>query len=458
MQDDLAISVQSVGKTYRIWQTPSARVTAPILQTTARALPQPLASKLRGFAKESFRDFAALNGISFTVRKGDSVGIIGRNGSGKSTLLQIIAGTLQPTEGTVQIHGRVAALLELGSGFNPEFTGRENVYLSGAVLGMCRREVDDNFDRIIDFADIGPFIDQPIKTYSSGMMVRLAFATQTVIEPEILIVDEALSVGDFFFQQKCFARIAELRKCGTTLLFVSHDMGTVRDLCNQTLYLKQGRPVEFGESQHIISLYLREENAVPAPSSEHKPESTSNEMNVVRSEEIRRGAIWINDTEPRNAAEGIGHIISVRLLDAQRRPASTFKMGHSAIIQAYIQVHRNESLHFAIEIKNRHGQLVSSLGTRTVGLPPLAGAPGQIMEFEAEIEAGLEAGEYSLQAVLGLPDSRANVGTRVHATPWLGPLTISWNYEQDPAPFLGMFHLPAKIKFGVYSIYPAAAQ
>jgi lipopolysaccharide transport system ATP-binding protein len=458
MQDDLAISVQAVGKTYRIWQTPSARVTTPLLKTAAGIFPQAFALKVERFAADSFRDFAALNGVSFEVKKGESVGIIGRNGSGKSTLLQIIAGTLRPTDGSVQIHGRVAALLELGSGFNPEFTGRENVYLNGAVLGMSRREIDVSFDQIADFADIGGFIDQPVKTYSSGMMVRLAFAIQTVIEPEILIIDEALSVGDFFFQQKCFKRIAELRTRGTTLLFVSHDVGTVRDLCNRALYLKQGRQVDFGESQHVISLYLREENAAEASRPDHPPGTESEQTNITRSQEIYRGAIWVNDAEQPNAAKGIAHIISVRVLDAQRRPTNALKMGQRAVIQAYILIHQNESLHFAVEIKNRHGQLVSSLGTRPIGLPPLAAVRGQIMEFEAEVEVGLEAGEYSLQAVLGLPDSRANVGIRVHATPWLGPITINWNYEQDPAPFLGMFHLQAQIKFAVYSNYSAAIQ
>lgn len=455
MSADVIISVQNVGKAYRMWESPASRLTAPLMEAVAKFLPG--AGRLKDRAASRYRDFWALKDISFQIKKGEAVGIIGRNGSGKSTLLQIIAGTLQPTEGTVLVKGRVAALLELGSGFNPEFTGRENVFLNAAVLGLDRAETAARFPAIAAFADIGDFIDQPVKTYSSGMMVRLAFAVQTAVEPEILIVDEALSVGDFFFQQKCFKRIAELRARGTTLLFVSHDMGSVRDLCQNTLYLQLGRQVDFGESQHAISLYLREETSPASPAvPAHSPAPSTEVMPSIRLQEIREGALWVHtaaDTadEPR----GVAQIMAVRVLDAQRRPNIKLRMGQPAVIQAYILVHENASLHFAVEIKNRQGQVVSSLGTRPVGLAPVAATRGQLLEFEAELELGLEAGEYSLQAVLGLPDARANVGTRAHATPWLGPVTISWDYEQEPAPFLGMFHLHSKIKFAVSPTHPA---
>jgi len=454
MSNDVIISTRLLRKAYRIWATPASRLTVPLMETTAKYLPGSLGLKER--AARLYRDFWALSDISFEVRKGEAVGIIGRNGSGKSTLLQIIAGTMQPSSGSVAVKGRVAALLELGSGFNPEFTGRENVQLSASVLGLTRREIDDRFDDIAAFADIGDFMEQPVKTYSSGMMVRLAFAVQTSIEPDIFIVDEALSVGDFFFQQKCFKRIAALRAQGTTLLFVSHDMGSVRDLCQQTLYLRQGRQVTFGESQHAISLYLREEAdadgppapvAAPAPAEAPKPSP--------RMQEIREGALWVAPAAGPAAGPGIAQIVAVRVLDARGQPNITLKMGQTAVIQAYVLVHENAALHFAVEIKNRQGQVVSSLGSRPVGLPPLAATCGQLLKFEAEIELGLEAGEYSLQAVLGLPDSRPNVGTRVHATPWLGPITINWNYEQESAPFLGMFQLSSRIKFLPITAHPA---
>ncbi|QYM79787.1 ABC transporter ATP-binding protein [Horticoccus luteus] len=196
--------------------------------------------------------------MSIVIHRGESVGILGRNGSGKSTLLQIIAGTLQPTTGDVKLRGKVAALLELGSGFNPDFTGRENVHLSGAVLGYSRAEMETRFDGIADFADIGDFMDQPVKTYSSGMMMRLAFAVQTAVEPDILIVDEALSVGDAPFQAKCFARLRSIQAAGCTILFVSHDIGTVRAFCQQALWLDHGIPQAQGVANDVCAAYARD--------------------------------------------------------------------------------------------------------------------------------------------------------------------------------------------------------
>ena len=194
--------------------------------------------------------------MSFEVKKGETVGVIGRNGSGKSTLLQMICGTLFPTSGMVETNGRIAALLELGSGFNPEFTGRENVYMNGAVLGLTKEEVDACFDDIVEFADIGDFIEQPVKTYSSGMYVRLAFAIQANVDPEILIVDEALAVGDAYFVHRCMLRFNELQKLGTTILFVSHDANSVRNLCSRAIWLIDGAIRDEGNSSKVVDAYL----------------------------------------------------------------------------------------------------------------------------------------------------------------------------------------------------------
>lgn len=257
MSDDIAISVQGVSKAYRIWNSPASRLLSPAWKAVGDLLPKDssAAKKLHAKASSHYRDFWALRDISFEVKRGESVGIIGRNGSGKSTLLQIIAGTLQPTTGSAKINGRVAALLELGSGFNPEFTGRENVYLNGAVLGLSRAEVDARFADIAAFADIGDFIDQPVKTYSSGMMMRLAFSVAIAVRPDILIVDEALSVGDAAFQRKCFRRIEELRERGCTFLFVSHDLNAITNLCSQALFLNGGTPVFFGDANDCGNRY-----------------------------------------------------------------------------------------------------------------------------------------------------------------------------------------------------------
>jgi lipopolysaccharide transport system ATP-binding protein len=257
MSADPVISAQNVSKAYRIWGSPAARLTAPLQESLAGMLPAPAGRWLQNSAARSYRDFWALKDISFEVKQGEAVGIIGRNGSGKSTLLQIIAGTLQPTVGTVNVRGRVAALLELGSGFNPEFTGRENVYMNGAVLGLSRPEIDARFDAIAAFADIGEFIEQPTKIYSSGMVVRLAFAVCAHVDAHILIIDEALSVGDARFQLKCARTIDRFLEEGRTLLFVSHDMNSVKRLCNCALLLEEGRMLFRGRPNTVVNLYSK---------------------------------------------------------------------------------------------------------------------------------------------------------------------------------------------------------
>jgi lipopolysaccharide transport system ATP-binding protein len=211
--------------------------------------------------KRLYREFWALRDVSFEVRRGEALGIIGRNGAGKSTLLQILAGTLTPTTGEVQIKGRVAALLELGSGFNPEFTGRENVYLNGTILGFSRQEIDELFDEIATFADIGEFMDQPVKLYSGGMFVRLAFAVQACLEPDVLIVDEALAVGDIFFQQKCHARMEKLMAGNTAVIIVSHEMTVIEKYSTQAMLLNQGQCLFLGQPNETVSRYYQLERA-----------------------------------------------------------------------------------------------------------------------------------------------------------------------------------------------------
>lgn len=203
----------------------------------------------------SGRGYLALSDVSFEIPRGQAVGLIGRNGAGKSTLLQILTGSLQPSEGEVEVHGRVSALLELGAGFNPEFTGRENIFLAGAVLGMSAAEIRSKYQAIVDFADIGEFIEHPVKSYSSGMMVRLAFALQVHVDPDVLIVDEALSVGDIFFQQKCIAKIREILQRGVTLLFVSHGLNSVKSLCSRAIHLERGVVRADGPAEEVCDAY-----------------------------------------------------------------------------------------------------------------------------------------------------------------------------------------------------------
>lgn len=206
--------------------------------------------------KKFFKEFWALRNISFEVKKGECIGIVGRNGAGKSTLLQVITGTLQPTSGSAEVKGRIAALLELGSGFNPEFTGHENIYLNGTILGLSKAEIDRKYQEIIDFADIGDFIHQPVKTYSSGMKVRLAFAVQVVTKPEVLIVDEALAVGDAAFQIKCMSHMKKLIASGVTVIFVSHSVQTVRTFCDRCIWLEKGEIKMIGDAAEVTSRYM----------------------------------------------------------------------------------------------------------------------------------------------------------------------------------------------------------
>ena len=206
-------------------------------------------------------DFGRSKDVSFEINKGETVGIIGRNGSGKSTLLQLICGTLNPTSGSIQTNGRIAALLELGSGFNPEFTGRENIYMNAAVWGLSNEEIKLNFDDIVAFADIGDFVEQPVKTYSSGMFVRLAFAVAVHVHPDILVVDEALSVGDIAFQNKCMEKIKAIKETGTSILFVSHDLSTVQIICDRVLWLKNGAVKQVGYSVDVCQEYYADSTA-----------------------------------------------------------------------------------------------------------------------------------------------------------------------------------------------------
>ncbi|ERO63473.1 ABC transporter ATP-binding protein [Pseudomonas piscis] len=249
MSSEVAIKVEGLSKCYHIYDQPRDRLKQFLLPRFQRAVGMT--------ARQYYREFRALDDVSFEIRKGETVGIVGRNGSGKSTLLQMICGTLNPTGGSIQTHGRIAALLELGSGFNPEFTGRENVYLNAAVLGLSKEETDRRFGDIAAFAEIGEFIEQPVRSYSSGMVVRLAFAVAINVDPDILVVDEALSVGDELFQRKCFSRIESIRSSGATILFVSHSGATVVGLCDRAILLDSGELLSMGEPKRIIGGYQK---------------------------------------------------------------------------------------------------------------------------------------------------------------------------------------------------------
>lgn len=248
LRPDQAILCSKISKEYKLYPSPTAR----------------LKEALDPFRRSFHSNFSALSEISFEVKRGETVGIVGRNGAGKSTLLKIISGVLTPSSGEIKVRGRISSLLELGTGFNPELSGIENIFFNGMLVGMSRADIQSRLNDIIEFADIGEFINHPVKIYSSGMFARLAFAVAFHVSPDILIVDEALSVGDMLFQKKCYERFKEIRESGCTILFVSHDTYQVRGYCQRALYLKSGKMVAFGPADDVMSQYMEDQEAQSA--------------------------------------------------------------------------------------------------------------------------------------------------------------------------------------------------
>lgn len=329
MSSDIAINIENLNKCYLIYNKPRDR----LLQMFVRG------------RHKFFNEFWALKDVSFQVKKGETVGIVGRNGSGKSTLLQIICGTLSASGGHIGTNGRIAALLELGSCFNPEFTGRENVYLNGAMLGLDEEEINSRYDDIVAFADIGQFIDQPVKTYSSGMVIRLAFAVAINVDPQILVVDEALSVGDELFQRKCFSRIEAIKQSGATILFVSHSGATVIELCDRAILLDRGEMLTQGEPKIIIGKYQR---LLYAPADkiegirqeirEDKPSGAASHSSAAREEDAPQAAPPPPDGDGNGDANGNGNGDDSGLedfYDPELKPKSTIAYeSHGALIES----------------------------------------------------------------------------------------------------------------------------
>ncbi len=368
---DIAIRVQSLSKCYQIYDTPRDRLKQFVVPKLCRAFP--LLRKVfptpHSPLPTFYKEFWALKDVSFEIRKGETVGIIGRNGSGKSTLLQLICGTLSPTGGSVETNGRIAALLELGSGFNPEFTGRENVYLNGALLGLSKEEVDERFETIAAFADIGDFIEQPVKTYSSGMFVRLAFAIQANVDPEILIVDEALAVGDAYFVHRCMLRFNELQKAGATILFVSHDANSVRNLCSRAIWLVDGGIRDEGNSSKVVDAYLAHLFGRQVVTNEPVADKIAIEMNQETTSNLQM------ETSIPNIDRRLGdqkcEIIGVGLYDESMNRISSSLNDKTVILRLTIQNHSLDSktaLAVGYIFRNAKGQEIASTNSQIEGL------------------------------------------------------------------------------------------
>lgn len=373
METGYAIQVNDVSKVYKLFDNNADRL-RDALGLTRKTL---------------YKEHYALNKVSFNVRKGESVGIIGVNGAGKSTILKIITGVLQPTSGDVTINGRISALLELGAGFNPEYTGLRNVYLNGMMIGFTKEEIDAKLDDILKFADIGEFINQPVKSYSSGMFVRLAFAVAINIDPEILIVDEALSVGDVFFQNKCFKKFEDFRKQGKTIIFVSHDLGSIRKYCDRVILLNKGQKIGDGKTAEVIDMYKK----ILVKQSEKK----SNSISTKTPDENSWRKYYAINPECDEYGDKQAEIVDFAIIDHTGKYTNVLTKGDEFKIR--VKIRANEDVHEPIStftIKTLKGTDVTGTNTmfEDVFLGDLKAGEERIVTFTQNMN--IQGGEYLL--------------------------------------------------------------
>ena len=417
--NEIVIHIEELSKAFHMYKQPSDR----------------LKQLLWGGKRKFYREFWAVRGVNLDIMRGETVGIVGRNGSGKSTLLQMICGTLQPTGGSVEVQGRIAALLELGSGFNPEFTGRENVFLNGAILGLSRSEVKERYEDIAAFADIGDFIDQPVKSYSSGMYVRLAFAVSINVEPDLLVVDEALSVGDEKFQRKCFARLDAIRNQGCTVLFVSHSAGRIIELCDRAVLMDRGECLLTGDPKGVVSEYQK---LIYAPSDQHEAirngilkngrsdRPTPNTQGMITKESNRAALledIQVSNTETRihDAAATLtdcvefdpnllpsstvrytpngAEILNARILNDRNQPVNLLQQGNRYIYAYEVIFHQQATnVRCGMLIKTISGVALGGRVTHPQGKEIKGVGRGSVLQVRFPFQANLAPGAYFLNA------------------------------------------------------------
>lgn len=375
---EIAIAVDHVSKMYKLYDKPMDR----------------LKESLGLLRQKKYKEHFALDDVSFQVHQGETVGIIGTNGSGKSTILKIITGVLNPTAGEVRVNGRISALLELGAGFNGEYSGIENVYLNGTMIGFSREEIDAKMDDILSFADIGEFVHQPVKTYSSGMFVRLAFAVAINIEPEILIVDEALSVGDVFFQAKCYRKFEEFKEMGKTILFVSHDLSSIGKYCDRVVLLNQGHKLAEGGAKDMVNLYRKvlvnqlddDEAENPGENMESAPEEDS----------LQKEKLNLNP-EVLEYGSKLAEIVDFGIYDHTGLITNAIDKGQQFSVKMKVKFNDDISEPiFAFTIKDLKGTEITGTNTMYENSPVTPKKAGDIQEITFTQMMSLEAGEYML--------------------------------------------------------------
>ena len=384
MDKNLAISVQGVSKIYKLYNKPIDRLKEAVSLTH----------------KSYHRDFFALSDISFDVKKGETVGIIGTNGSGKSTILKIITGVLSPTTGTAEVSGNISALLELGAGFNSEYTGLENIYMNGTMMGFSREEMQRRMDDILRFADIGDFVNQPVKTYSSGMFVRLAFALAINVDPEILIVDEALSVGDVFFQAKCYRRMEEMMKNGTTILMVSHDMGSIIKYCDKVVLLNRGHFVAQGEAGKMVDLYKKilanQTDELAEALIEQKKEALGLPVGEVHTDKSMKERMNLNP-EVQEYGDGRASFEDFGTLDARGNVTNLLLKGEMFTIRERIRFHAPiEMPIFTYTLRDKKGTDITGTNTMFEGADIKPVKDGDVYTVSFRQKMNLQGGEYLL--------------------------------------------------------------
>ena len=393
MEKNLAISVQDVTKIYRLYDKPIDRLKEALSPTH----------------KKYHKEFFALDKLSFNVEKGSTVGIIGTNGSGKSTILKIITGVLNPSTGSVKVDGNISALLELGAGFNSDYTGIENIYMNGTMMGFSREEMEKKLPEILEFADIGDFVYQPVKTYSSGMFVRLAFALAINVEPEILIVDEALSVGDVFFQSKCYAKMEEIRKKGTTILMVTHDMGSIIKYCDKVVLLNKGKFLAEGSARDMVDLYKKilagQFDETSMELSDFNSGVVEDLANIKMSKEdtfmkttneLMKAKMTINPSLT-EYGDGRAGIVDFGIVDAKGSISNLLMKGEYFYIKEKIRFNSKiKSPIFTYTIKDKKGTELSGTNTMLEAAKVEEVDEGDIYEVSFKQKMTLQGGEYLL--------------------------------------------------------------
>ena len=416
------ISFQGVSKSYPIYASPRDR----------------LKELLTFNRRRCHEDFWALRDITFEVERGETFCIVGENGSGKSTLLQIVAGILAPTSGSVDVRGRVSALLELGSGFNPEFTGRDNVYLNAAILGFSTPEIDRIFPRIEAFAEIGSFIDQPVKTYSSGMLVRLAFAVAIHMEPEILIVDEALAVGDIYFRQRCMRKVHELRSRGITILFVSHAVGDVKALGDRTMWLDGGRIRAIGDTDHVVSQYLAAMVEKDTAYLRLRQRETPAREETVTAPEV---VTEIPNIDHRYG-DGRAEVLGIAVLDPYGRKLGLLQPGESIVVRISVKAHDHLAQpNVGFMFRNHLGMDFSGTNTTREGfvLPPMITGDVYTVDFHLQLPV-LYPASFSFSPAIADGDL-----VNYRMCDWIdNAVTLQMGHADGPV--YGYMHLPCKVE------------